>query len=114
MFEDAAMVEAAEIPVERVDGHVLLLSGADDRLWPSTPLSAYAERRAARLGAADRVEHVAYPGAGHGCSAPPGYAVPLAFTHPVIGSFLTLGGTRAGNNAARVDGWRRVLALLGG
>jgi dienelactone hydrolase len=114
MFEDAAMVEAAEIPVERVDGRVLLLSAADDQLWPSARLSAYAERRAARVGATDRVEHVAYPEAGHGCSAPPGYAVPLAFVHPVDSSFLTLGGTRAGNNAARVDGWRRVLGLLGG
>ena len=112
-FADPGTVEAAEIPVERVDGRVLLLSAADDRLWPSAALSAYAVRRAERLGATDRVEHVSYPEAGHACSAPPGYAVPIQLVHPVDGSFSTLGGTRAGNNAARVDGWRRVLDLLG-
>jgi hypothetical protein len=112
-LEDAAMVEAAEIPVERVDGRVLLTSGEDDQIWRSTLLSEYAVRRAGRLGAAARVEHVAYADAGHGCSAPPGYPVPIASVHAVDGVTSTLGGTRAGNNAARVDTWRRLLDLLG-
>jgi hypothetical protein len=33
--------------------------------------------------------------------------------HPVAGTVDTLGGTRAGNNAARRDSWRRTLAFLG-
>ncbi len=111
-LEDAAMVEAAEIPVERVDGRVFLTSGEDDQMWRSTLLSEYAVRRARRYGAAARVEHVAYPDAGHACSAPPGYAVPIVSVHPVEGTTDTLGGTRAGNNAARVDFWRRLLALF--
>ena len=110
---DPAMVEVAEIPVERVDGRVLLTSGEDDQIWRSTLLSEYAVRRAARIGGADRVEHVAYPDAGHACSAPPGYAVPIESVHPVDGVVSTLGGTRAGNNAARIDTWRRLRDLLG-
>ncbi len=112
-LEDPVMVEAAQIPVERVDGRVLLTSGEDDQIWRSSLLSAYAVRRAQRLGAADRVEHVAYPDAGHACSAPPGYAVPIESVHPVDGVTSSLGGTRAGNNAARVDSWRRLRDLLG-
>ncbi len=110
---DPAMVAAAEIPVERVDGRVLLTSGEDDQVWRSTLLSEYAVRRAARCGAADRVEHVAYPDAGHACSAPPGYAVPSSSVHPVDGVTSPLGGTRAGNNAARLDSWHRLLDLIG-
>jgi dienelactone hydrolase len=109
---DPAMVAAAEIPIERIDGRVLLTSGEDDQIWRSTRLSEYAVRRAARCGAEDRVEHVAYPDAGHACSAPPGYAVPSTSVHPVDGVTSSLGGTRAGNNAARLDSWRRLLDLL--
>lgn len=112
-LQDPAMVAAAEIPVERIDGRVLLTSGADDRIWRSSLLSEYAVRRAERFGAGDRVEHVVYPGAGHACSAPPGYAVPIESVHPVDGTIDTLGGTRAGNNAARRDSWRRLLDLVG-
>jgi hypothetical protein len=56
---------------------------------------------------------VAYPDAGHACSAPPGYAVPIESVHPIAGTVDNLGGTRAGNNAARRDSWRRTLAFLG-
>ena len=112
-LEEPAMVAAAEIPVEQVDGGVLLTSGQDDQIWRSTLLSQYAVQRAARLGVADRVEHVAYPDAGHACSAPPGYAVPIESVHPVDGVTSTLGGTREGNNAARIDSWRRLRDLLG-
>lgn len=112
-LEDPAMVARAEIPVERVVGRVLLTSGLDDQIWRSSLLSQYAVLRAERLGATDRVEHVAYPDAGHGCSAPPGYAVPIVSVHPVDGFASTLGGTRAGDNAARRDTWRRLLDLLG-
>lgn len=112
-LDDPALVAAAEIPVERVDGRVLLTSGEDDRIWRSTMLSEYAVRRAVRHGTADRVEHITYPDAGHACSAPPGYAVPIESVHPVTGETDTLGGTLPGNNAARIDSWRRLLDLIG-
>jgi hypothetical protein len=59
------------------------------------------------------VEHLTYPDAGHACSAPPGYAVPIESVHPVTGETDTLGGTLPGNNAARIDSWRRLLDLIG-
>jgi hypothetical protein len=33
--------------------------------------------------------------------------------HPVTGETDTLGGTLPGNNAARIDSWRRLLDLIG-
>jgi pimeloyl-ACP methyl ester carboxylesterase len=112
-LNDAAMVAAAEIPVERATGPVLLLSGEDDGMWPSARLSRIAEARAKREGAADRVTQVAYPDAGHQACLPPGFPVPSQMVHPVDGSTYPFGGTRAGNQAARLDAWRRLLGHLG-
>ena len=39
---DTDTVEAAEIPVERINGPVLLVSGTDDQAWPSSVLSEVA------------------------------------------------------------------------
>ena len=38
-LEDKARVEEAAIPVENIQGAVLLISGKRDLLWPSTPMS---------------------------------------------------------------------------
>jgi dienelactone hydrolase len=105
-IDDEGMVAAAEIPVERANGPVLLLSGEDDAMWPSARLSRIAEARAAREGAADRATHVAYPHAGHFCTTPPGF--PLT-SEDVVRN----GGSRAGNQAARLDSWRRLRDLVG-
>jgi pimeloyl-ACP methyl ester carboxylesterase len=69
---DEAAVAAASVPVEKIEAPVLLISGTDDRLWPSTRLS---EMAIERLKAHDRPfprEHLRYEGAGH-MIAPPGY-----------------------------------------
>ena len=104
-LDDAEMVAAAEIPVERATGPVLLLSGEDDTMWSCARLSRIAEARAEREGA-DHVEHVAYPDAGHFCTTPPGFPLPSD-------AVIRTGGSRAGNDAARLDAWRRLLDHVG-
>ncbi len=83
-----------------------MLSGEDDAMWPSTRLTRIAEARAEREAAGDRVTHVAYPGAGHFCTTPPGY--PL-----VSEDAIRSGGSRSRNQAARLDAWRRILDFVG-
>ena len=80
-------------------------------MWPSARLSRIAEERARREGAADRVTHVAYPDAGHLAGVPPGF--PTRSVRFDDGSVRPFGGTRAGNQAARLDAWRRLLELMG-
>lgn len=46
---DAGVVDAARIPVERIEAEVLLVAGGDDRVWPST--------RAVEEIVASRAEH---------------------------------------------------------
>ncbi len=106
-IDDDDMVAAAEIPVERATGPVLLLTGEDDAMWPSARLSRIAEARAAREGAGERVTHVAYPDAGHFCTTPPG----LPDDGPR--TCVRNGGSRAGNQAARLDAWRRLREFVG-
>ncbi|MEO6512927.1 MAG: acyl-CoA thioesterase/bile acid-CoA:amino acid N-acyltransferase family protein [Nocardioides sp.] len=105
-LDDPEMVAAAEIPIERATGPVLLLSGEDDTMWSSTRLSRIAEARAERKDAADRVEHVAYPDAGHFCTLPPGFPI-------MSDAVLRTGGSRHGNQGARLDSWRRLLDHVG-
>jgi dienelactone hydrolase len=97
----------AAIAVERINGPVLLVSGRDDRLWPST---AMADAMMARLDQAKfrfRHTHLAYDHAGHACfGEPPAPGVEIP---PRI---VQLGGTIEGNVAARADSWPKVLAFL--
>ncbi|MCW3846337.1 prolyl oligopeptidase family serine peptidase [Sphingomonas sp. LB-2] len=97
----------AAIPVERIGGPVLLLSGRADTLWPS---SAMADQVMARLDARGfryPHRHIAYPDAGHAGAIPPddGHGRPAT-------AFNALGGTTEGNAAARADSWKQALAFL--
>jgi dienelactone hydrolase len=114
LLDDTAAVARAEIPVERINGPLFLVSGEEDGLWPSTPM---AERIVARLrqhGFRYRVENVAYSGAGHAIGRPyvpiPDVAIPRP--HPITGRLVTAGGTPAGTALASEDSWRRVLTFL--
>ena len=60
---------AAEIPVERINGPVLLISGAASTAWPETAMS---DKVIARLKANNfpfTYQHVRYENAGHGLFA---------------------------------------------
>ena len=100
-----------EIPVERIRGPILLISGQDDALWPS---SSMAEKIMTRLRAKDfgyHARHLTYEGAGHavfiGNPAGPGIeAGAEATANPVFG------GTVSGNLAAWRQNWPESLAFF--
>jgi dienelactone hydrolase len=94
----------AIIPVERINGPVMLVCGKSDTLWPSCPMS---EQVAARL----KAEHFAhpallleYPGAGHAVFGKP--------VDPPNPHLVEYGGTLVGNQAARRDSWYMSLKFL--
>jgi dienelactone hydrolase len=96
----------AVIPVERIGGPILLLSGRADSLWPS---SAMADQVIARLDARGfryPHRHIAYPDAGHAGAIPPSEG------GPAPSAYNSLGGTTEGNAAARADSWTQTLAFL--
>jgi dienelactone hydrolase len=111
-LEDDKRAEASMIPVERINGPILLISGMDDALWPSTHFGTLVEERARAHGFDFSVEHLAYAEAGHAIGA--GYA-PTSVTqsyHPVRKAMIDLGGTPVGLAQARADSWPRVLDFV--
>ena len=81
MFEelllDQPAIRNAEIPIERGRGPILMISGDDDQMWPSTTFAELVLQRLAHLGASVRCEHLHYADAGHTFVSPPGTDIPL-------------------------------------
>jgi dienelactone hydrolase len=108
-FETMESRPDAAIPVERIHGDVLLISGGADRIWPST---RFADRIVARLQALNfkgSVLHLDYPEAGHALfvGEPDGL-----MARAVDGGNAMMGGTPQANAQARADSWRRTLAFV--
>ncbi len=96
----------AIIPVERINGPVLLISGRDDAMWPSSAMSDMVVARLQAKAFGHPVEHLAYADAGHAVSSPP--ALPNTSGYPDEAA----GGTAAGNAAGRADMWRRLMRFF--
>lgn len=110
--EDRAAVEQAAIPVERINGPILLISGQDDQMWPS---SLFADMVIERLDAHNYpypYHHLRYPGAGHLIGAPYLPTTVTAGRHPVADQAFAYGGNAKGSAFAHADSWSRVLAFL--
>jgi dienelactone hydrolase len=110
-LEHGEAVAQATIPVERITGPVLLLSGEDDQMWPSPVLAGIAAERLARHGHPYPVRHRRYPGAGH-IFALPNLPMPTGTQHPVRGVRVALGGTPAANARAAAAAWGETLRFL--
>lgn len=109
---DAERARPAVIPVERINGPVLLISGTDDALWPSAHFGDLIADRARRHGFDYSMEHLTYTGAGHAIGA--GYAPTTVNQsyHPIRKATIDLGGTPEGLAQARAESWPRVLEFV--
>lgn len=97
-------LDRARLPVEDVAGPVVLVSGGDDRVWPSP---AFAETLIDVLEASDHdwpFVHLSYEDAGHAIAAP--------YESTDEDTLAELGGTDAATAHAAADAWRHVLEYL--
>lgn len=62
MLENEDAVEKAAIPVERINGSILLLSAKSDELWPSTYMSDQIIERLDKNRFKHHYQHIAYEG----------------------------------------------------
>jgi len=111
-LEDPQVAEAAEIPVENINGPVILVSGQADALWPSAFFGDRIVERLTSRGFDFPVEHLSYEQAGHGIGA--GIA-PTTITqgfHPIRKQTIAYGGTPEGLARARSESWARVLDFV--
>lgn len=106
-LDDESAVQRATIPVEKINGPVLLVSGGNDLLWPSTYMAEEIIDRLEAHGHPYPAIHLHYPGAGHAIGRP---------FRPTTGLSATpnfaLGGTPPAYAAAERDSWPRLLDFL--
>ena len=104
----------AEIPVERMNGPLLMFSGRDDKLWPSDVFAARAVERLKAHHFAHPVEHYSYEHAGHQITRPfvPTSDVGQVRIHPITKRPNVFGGTAEGQAKANEDSWGKLLAFV--
>jgi dienelactone hydrolase len=93
-IQSRPVTAAAVIPVERVNGPVLLFSAKEDRVWPSTLMADRVIERLKERRFPFAYEHVSYDGAGH----------------PVFGARIDPAGDV--NARARADSFSRTIEFM--
>ena len=110
---DEAAVQRAVIPVEQIQGAILLVSGSDDQVWPSAVM---AEVIVERLRAHDfpyPYQHLEFEGAGHGLGVPY-FPRSLSKTSSWSGDSgrLIHGGSAQHDERASALGWAAMLQFF--
>lgn len=108
-FDAVQARQDVQIPVERIRGGILLISGGRDAVWPAARFADHLSGRLQALRHRGHFEHLHYPDAGHAVFVghPEGpMATALGTAHPAMG------GTPAANRAAWQDSWQKTLQFL--
>ena len=107
LYEDSLLDESAvaraRIPVERLPCPLLLLSGEEDRVWPSAAMCDEIVRRLEQSGFAHGVEHLRFEDVGHEL---------FAAGHRPVSWSPRVGGSRQAHARAQARGWARTLEFL--
>jgi dienelactone hydrolase len=99
--------EAARIPVEKINGPVLLVTGSDDALWPAPEMCERVVDTLAQHNHAYSYEHVCYQGAGHALRTP--Y---LPSNKEQRRDKMLFGGNPEANVKACIESWEKMLAFF--
>ena len=113
---DPSAMARARIPVERISGPVLLISGGDDGAWPSDLYALIVQSSLLAAGHRWPVRWVNVPDAGHSILFPHVPTTAIAHRHPVSGVATTMGGTPEANARANAAAWsaaRDFVKVLG-
>lgn len=112
MLGDKASVDRASIPVEKINGPVLLISANDDQLCPSTEMADMVMKRLKAMKHAFPDRHLAYSDVGHFIPIPNMTATvhDCLISDPKMD--LALGGDTEHTAAAARDSWAHVVKFL--
>ena len=111
-IKNEAFLEKSRIPVERINGPVIMVSAEDDGCWPSQLFCEMIEERLTAHDHPWRVEHVRNPLAGHSVMFP---YIPInetVVTHPVSGLVMDFGGTVPDNARSGRESWAKVMEFM--
>ena len=94
-FAHKDLVENARIPIEKINGPILILSGELDSMWPSSTMGNKIVATLKSKNFPHSFHHESYADAGH-----------------TLNEYFMIGGTKEGNKIARVDSWKRQVIFL--
>lgn len=108
-------VELASISVENINGPILLLSGKEDKVWPSALMADKIEQRIQQHNFQHSFQNIQYENAGHLISANPEVLSSIRVGTMTIKDKeyeFEYGGTNEGDHAARQAAKSEVLEFL--
>ncbi len=106
-------IARATIPVERIQGPVMLVSGGDDHLWPAAEMCTAIMARLTDHHFPHVVEYFNYPRAGHMLRYPYLPTTSRASRNRHLrNARYSFGGNPAADAEANADSWRRAIAFL--
>jgi len=118
-LQNKVTIEAAIIPVEKIKGPILLVSGKNDKMWPSSLMADRVVERLKNNRFRFPYEHLSYESAAHAITGPPrapssASSSPTATTPPSAPAtgIREMGGTTEGNALARTDAWAKTISFL--
>ncbi|MGG4604750.1 acyl-CoA thioesterase/bile acid-CoA:amino acid N-acyltransferase family protein [Paenalcaligenes sp. Me131] len=111
-LQDIAAMDAARIPVEHIQGPVLLLSGTDDGVWPASRFCQMVVDRLAARAEPALVQWINTPHAGHAIRFPYVPTSQSTYLHPISRLLCTTGGQPYADAWAGRESWSAVLAFL--
>ncbi|MDQ8035182.1 acyl-CoA thioesterase/BAAT N-terminal domain-containing protein [Bordetella genomosp. 1] len=111
-LQDPDAVARARIPVEKIQGPVILLSATDDGSWPSSLYSQMVRDRLAETGHPYPVQWLDFQDGGHSILFPYVPTTQHVYAHPVSGKISTSGGTPKDNARADAESWTGVLQFV--
>ncbi len=100
------------IPVEKINGPILLISGQEDRVWASASMCERVIQRLEEHNYQYHFKHLSYAHAGHSISFPYVPTTTEHWRHPATGMVVNFGGNPRGVAFANADSWPRVLQFL--
>lgn len=114
-LSDSVAVSNASIRVENINGPILLMSGLEDEVWPSSMMSDMIERRVRMNNFQFDFENIKYENAGHLISSNPNNPSSIRQGKMDIGGKsydFNFGGTESGDRKAQKDAAKRVFQFL--
>lgn len=110
-LKDTGAVHRATLKVENIGGPVLMVSGSEDRVWPSGKLCRMVTDRLGKLGYPHPFRHMEFEGAGHSFGLP---YLPTTVNQKTVSGGLTLdfGGSAEPTARAAVSSWNGIKDFL--
>lgn len=104
--------QRAFIKVENIQCPILLISGKDDRMWPSWIYGELIMQRLDEVKSPILRNHISYVNVGHMITNPYDPALTEAFRHPITGLLYEIGGKPKEQASACKDSWKKILLFL--